>query len=286
MRLDGMPITNHPLREKSSGADAAGDGSGSGNDVVRTAGGKGGGTSGGGVQTGFPLGFVATDPSGGTTVGKKKNRKRHYLNNHLVFNVLVHKMVLSPEQVKAYEAFQQHDQLHDQLHGWMIVGFEVLPCSVTKKWLDLAGDTSAPSSACINAEPQEIVSGADVTFSFDVHWQESDTPWAKRWDAYLTMTGGGDGVNDIHWFSIVNSLFVTCFLAGLIFIIMLRTVRNDLSDDVVSRNTFYVIMLSSFITSSPFIYHHHQRSGLHHHNKSITTNKKINRELFCTLTTS
>ena len=49
-----------------------------------------------------------------------------------------------------------------------------------------------------------------VTFSYDVRWQQSDTLWINRWDAYLNMRGG----DDIHWFSILNSLFVTCFLAG------------------------------------------------------------------------
>lgn len=67
--------------------------------------------------------------------------------------------------------------------------FEVLPCSATRKWLELAIGTSAPSSSCINAEPQEIVPGANVTFSYDVRWQESDTPWINRWDAYLAMHG-------------------------------------------------------------------------------------------------
>lgn len=67
--------------------------------------------------------------------------------------------------------------------------FEVLPCSAARTWLDAAAGTDAASSSCINAEPQEIVPGANVTFSFDVRWQESETPWINRWDAYLAMRG-------------------------------------------------------------------------------------------------
>lgn len=295
MRLDGMPITNHPLRKrKSSGvvADVGDDDENSGGSETGGVGGGVGSASdggGGAVQTGFPLGFVATDLLGG-----QRKKRHYYLNNHLVFNVLVHKMDLSPEQIEAYEAFQQHrhgaqdnpstsaaassgaavaeekegggaegviikttggmnrdDQsssssvvVAEPPHGWMIVGFEVLPCSVTRDWLSLAGATSAPSSACINAEPQKIEPGANITFSFDVRWQESDTPWINRWDAYLAMTAGDDWAgsgDEIHWFSIVNSLFVTCFLAGLVFIIMLRTVRSDLSDDVVGVDVLVLV---------------------------------------------
>jgi hypothetical protein len=38
------------------------------------------------------------------------------------------------------------------------------------------------------------------------------------------LARGGASGDEIHWFSILNSLFVTCFLAGLVFVIMLRTV--------------------------------------------------------------
>jgi hypothetical protein len=41
----------------------------------------------------------------------------------------------------------------------------------------------------MDAEPQEILPGANITFSFDVRWQQSDTPWIHRWDAYLAMRG-------------------------------------------------------------------------------------------------
>ena len=233
MRLDGMPITDNPLRLRSSGDDGGGGGDGNGGDWDL-------GDDRGGVEMGYPLGFT----SNGTT----------YLNNHLVFNVLVHRRNLTVEQQEAYEAFKGgHPDFHtggspanradeakvnegsvtDNLesYGWMIVGFEVLPCSVGDGWVDANRDSPlGASSACMEAELQTIVPGANVTFSFDVRWQETDIPWVRRWDAYLAM-GGGDQSNEIHWFAILNSLFVTCFLAGLVFVIMLRTIRNDLSDE-------------------------------------------------------
>ena len=57
-------------------------------------------------------------------------------------------------------------------------------------------------------------------------WIESDTPWATRWDIYLSM--GGDMHGDVHWLSITNSILVAVFLSALVALIMVRTLRRDL----------------------------------------------------------
>ena len=46
-------------------------------------------------------------------------------------------------------------------------------------------------------------------------WEESDIRWASRWDTYLEM-----GDVQIHWFSIVNSIVVVFFLAGILAMII------------------------------------------------------------------
>ncbi|KAG2241322.1 hypothetical protein Bca52824_096693 [Brassica carinata] len=55
-------------------------------------------------------------------------------------------------------------------------------------------------------------------------FQESEVKWASRWDAYLLMND-----NQIHWFSIVNSLMIVLFLSGMVAMIMLRTLYRDIS---------------------------------------------------------
>lgn len=57
-------------------------------------------------------------------------------------------------------------------------------------------------------------------------WIESETPWATRWDIYLSM--GGDMHDDVHWLSITNSILVAVFLSALVALIMVRTLRRDL----------------------------------------------------------
>ena len=43
----------------------------------------------------------------------------------------------------------------------------------------------------------------------------SDIRWASRWDTYLEM-----GDVQIHWFSIINSIVVVFFLAGILAMII------------------------------------------------------------------
>ncbi|KAG2398883.1 Transmembrane 9 superfamily member 9 [Vigna angularis] len=53
---------------------------------------------------------------------------------------------------------------------------------------------------------------------------ESNLKWASRWDSYLLMAD-----DQIHWFSIVNSLMIVLFLSGMVAMIMLRTLYRDIS---------------------------------------------------------
>lgn len=152
--------------------------------------------------TGFPLGIHARD--GGA----------YYVFNHLKFTVLVHR-------------FEEKTQ--NQPPGWMVVGFEVVPCSV-------AHDSESVKSlrmydkypGRIECDPSVVAMAVGenqpIVFTYDVAFVESDVKWPSRWDAYLKMEGA-----KVHWFSILNSLMVIAFLAGIVFVILLRTVRRDLA---------------------------------------------------------
>ena len=54
--------------------------------------------------------------------------------------------------------------------------------------------------------------------------QASDIRWASRWDTYLLMMD-----DQIHWFSIINSLMIVLFLSGMVAMIMMRTLHRDIS---------------------------------------------------------
>ena len=62
-----------------------------------------------------------------------------------------------------------------------------------------------------------------VIFTYSIDWVPSDIEWTDRWQVYLLMLD-----NQIHWFSIINSLMIVLFLTGMVAMIMIRTLRADL----------------------------------------------------------
>mmetsp|Transcript_18874 Transcript_18874/g.57022 ORF Transcript_18874/g.57022 Transcript_18874/m.57022 type:complete len:414 (+) Transcript_18874:1001-2242(+) len=75
-----------------------------------------------------------------------------------------------------------------------------------------------------SAPPQPVEGSQDIFWTYDVRWEFSEVKWASRWDVYLYATD-----EQIHWFAIVNSFMIVLFLTGLLAMIMLRTLRKDLS---------------------------------------------------------
>ncbi|KAL1090564.1 hypothetical protein V6Z11_D07G097700 [Gossypium hirsutum] len=113
--------------------------------------------------------------------------------------------------------------------GFEIVGFEVIPCSVkydpevTTK-LHMYDNISSVNCPLELDKSQIIREQERISFTYEVEFVKSDIRWPSRWDAYLKMEG-----SRVHWFSILNSLMVITFLAGIVFVILLRTVRRDLT---------------------------------------------------------
>ncbi|CAA7408780.1 unnamed protein product [Spirodela intermedia] len=153
-------------------------------------------------EHGYRVGFK------GSSTGNKDDK--YFINNHLSFKVKYHK---DPESDDA-----------------RIVGFEVVPTSIDheyKEWNDKNPSliTCNPSSKIIpgNHSPQEVDADKEVVFTYDVTFMSSEVKWASRWDTYLLMND-----DQIHWFSIINSLMIVLFLSGMVAMIMMRTVYKDI----------------------------------------------------------
>ncbi|KAL9230600.1 hypothetical protein vseg_005933 [Gypsophila vaccaria] len=169
--------------------------------------------------TGYPVGVKVQDG--------------YYVFNHLKFTVLVHKYDQSPILMGTADGVDMipggNDAGASSEPGYMVVGFEVVPCSVQHD-LNVIKDSKMYSTypGKINCDPSSvsmaIKEGQAVAFSYEVSFVESDIRWPSRWDAYLKMEG-----SKVHWFSILNSLMVITFLAGIVLVIFLRTVRRDLT---------------------------------------------------------
>lgn len=156
-------------------------------------------------QLGFHVGLK------GQYSGSKE--EKYFIHNHLAFTVKFHRDVLTESA--------------------RIVGFEVKPFSVKHeldgKWDEqktrlTTCDPHAKHTVMNNNSPQEVEENKEIIFTYDVDFQESDVKWASRWDAYLLMND-----DQIHWFSIVNSLMIVLFLSGMVAMIMLRTLYRDIA---------------------------------------------------------
>lgn len=60
-----------------------------------------------------------------------------------------------------------------------------------------------------------------VSYTIDVYWKESATPWATRWDAYLRVFDA-----KVHVFALVNSIVVVSFLCLMVAMILMRNVTK------------------------------------------------------------
>nr|GEX54737.1 transmembrane 9 superfamily member 11-like [Tanacetum cinerariifolium] len=170
--------------------------------------------------TGYPIGI--------------KVENEYFMFNHLKFTVLVHKYeetnVASVMGTgDAADVIPSIGKQESGAPGYMVVGFEVTPCSVkhspeSLKNLKTYGKYPSKIVCEDNTVNMAIKENEPVAFSYEVAFVESDIKWPSRWDAYLKMEGA-----KVHWFSILNSLMVITFLAGIVLVIFLRTVRRDLT---------------------------------------------------------
>ncbi|KAL6221357.1 hypothetical protein ACLB2K_009108 [Fragaria x ananassa] len=170
--------------------------------------------------TGYPVGIKVKDV--------------YYVFNHLKFKVLVHKYE-EPNVARVMgtgdgaEVIPTVAKTDSDVPGWIIVGFEVIPCSFMHN-ADAVKNLKIYDKypTAIKCDPTTVVMSVDekkpIVFSYEVEFEESDIKWPSRWDAYLKMEG-----SKVHWFSILNSLMVITFLAGIVLVIFLRTVRRDLT---------------------------------------------------------
>lgn len=138
--------------------------------------------------------------------------EKYFIHNHLIFTVKFHKDL--------------------QTDSARIVGFEVKPFSIKHEYEGewngknrlLTCDPHTKRTVINSNSPQEVEVNEEILFTYDVEFQESDVKWASRWDTYLLMSD-----DQIHWFSIVNSLMIVLFLSGMVAMIMLRTLYRDIS---------------------------------------------------------
>ncbi|BFZ60689.1 hypothetical protein YB2330_001731 [Saitoella coloradoensis] len=122
----------------------------------------------------------------------------------------------------------------------LIIAFEVYPKSI-------AGPpgTCPPVLEAPGLPPFELAGDpALITYTYSVYWREDNEgpEWKDRWSMYMlggvvsggageeggSGSGSGNG-NVIHWVSVVNSCGIVALLTGVIAMILVRTLKRDIS---------------------------------------------------------
>ncbi|TMW60672.1 hypothetical protein Poli38472_000714 [Pythium oligandrum] len=159
----------------------------------------------------------------GYPVGEVDDAGRYLLYNHVRIIILINSDPYTEEESKA---------------KWRVVGFEVVPTSINHEYVNepLAGQELESKTCGTFVNIEEAAQGnyqyldpenpTTVLFTYDVQYQKSDILWEERWDRIISSKSSND---QIHWFSIINSLMIVLFLTGMIAMIMLRTLHRDIA---------------------------------------------------------
>jgi transmembrane 9 superfamily protein 2/4 len=183
---------------------------------------------------GFPIGFI------------DDSTEKAYIMNHVNIELEYHEVprgAISSSDEKEYR----------------IVRFTVEPVSINYEFKPIISDDddddemgsnsstengklrlvefngpSGPSPQCDHKIKSELhtngktnkpqLAKGNILFTYDVIWKENkDVSWASRWDIYLSM----NVPDQIHWFSITNSLVILLTLSAVVAYIVIKNVRSD-----------------------------------------------------------
>jgi transmembrane 9 superfamily protein 2/4 len=149
---------------------------------------------------GYPLGVPATAAG---------PHQKTLINNHLQFTVAI-----------------ERDSVDSATDGidFRIVGFYVTPFSVD--YSNGRECTSNGRSVSSTYNPPITSDTPAITWTYGVDWVEdtqSRLTWATRWKAYIRE---GADVNQIQWFSFINSLMVLVLLVAMVALNLIRMRRK------------------------------------------------------------
>ncbi len=163
---------------------------------------------------GFPIGFK--DPKSDDL----------YLNNHVNIELEYHEVesgaITSTDEEPSYRIVRFTVEPFSVKHEFKNDGDNA---KITNPITSCKGGSEHTSYSMIQDHGSQPMSG-QVLFTYDVIWKENkEVSWASRWDIYLSMDGAIP--DQVHWFSITNSLVVIFVLSGLIALILIKNVKSD-----------------------------------------------------------
>eukprot|EP00002_Diphylleia_rotans_P017516 TRINITY_DN3400_c0_g2_i2.p1 TRINITY_DN3400_c0_g2~~TRINITY_DN3400_c0_g2_i2.p1 ORF type:complete len:308 (+),score=72.11 TRINITY_DN3400_c0_g2_i2:53-976(+) len=151
--------------------------------------------------------------------------------------VLCTQILTDKDVTKFTEAVRKHywyQMYLDELPIWGMVGELVIPQSsssnpdvyvYTHKRFSVGYNKDRIIEVNLTSEdPLLVKKDVKMPLSYSVNWIEVETPFEDRFDKYLDYNFFE---HQIHWFSIFNSFMMVIFLAGLVSMILMRTLKKD-----------------------------------------------------------
>lgn len=186
-------------------------------------------------EHGYFIGGYFVDQVAEDSAKSSKNKKKqlddaivsYFVNNHVKIIIKTHKPLPGDAGKRIVGVEVVPASIKHTVKGDLPEYFPREACRYDDEQMGLSGPMVVPSFF-FDAKPVEVADPnniAEIIYTYDVEFQDSDVKWASRWDVYLDMGGRVD--NDVHWFSIVNSVMIVFLLSGMVAIILLRTLRRD-----------------------------------------------------------
>lgn len=122
--------------------------------------------------------------------------------------------------------FNNHYDIYIDYHVTSLGQHRVVGVLVEPSSNRNAQDHGAGAGQCDHREDLVLDENGitQVVFTYSVSWKPSAVPFATRWDKYLHVYDP-----KIHWFSLVNSAIIVVFLSVMVFVILVRTLRKDIT---------------------------------------------------------
>lgn len=107
-----------------------------------------------------------------------------------------------------------------------VVGFEIVPMTIAASSIsvDAQGVATKTGNDKLYLRLPPNSSTLPVYWTYSVNFKNVNMKWYMRWETYLQTSD-----YQIHWYSIANSIFIVIFLAGIVTVIMIRTLNRDIA---------------------------------------------------------
>ncbi|KAF9049763.1 endosomal P24A protein [Panaeolus papilionaceus] len=104
---------------------------------------------------------------------------------------------------------------------YRVVGVLIWPASIGgNQDSDPSCEVDENNALILNEESRS----QKIRYTYRVTWNESDTPWATRWDNYLHVFDPR-----IHWFSLLNSIVIVVFLCVMVSMVLFKNISRDIN---------------------------------------------------------